>query len=793
MMSWNSPIFCWNSSRVGNAISDNSLIGVPSCFSGGRRMVKCTRSTEASDLSRLRQVRSPACGSPETRSTRSLSRTPSMVTTARLLTVVNSPGSGAASISTMFWPPCGIAISTFCGIPTGTVRVSMTSPSRRTVTAALVSLAPWSSTLYVIVCDWPTMPKRGAAIKATRRSRSSLLPVMSAWIGAAKPSAPASCGTSWTRPSVIMMTPATRSVGTSASVVPSAVNNRVPSVSPSDWPASMTRTSRPGIWLSRSTTAVRAASVCCVRSPKFWLGLLSTTTTATEESGSRSSRVSDGLASASTTSPSASARIVAPRLRDTNSNSARMTAAATAAHNTGSATSGANAIPRFNISLLLPQSLEQRRHVHLIGFVIAGQRVHDDVDTGAERELALARLAFHHRQHGLAVGPRRPGAGQIVRGDDDGGHAVAAARRTSSAVLVDVRQRLDPQLAGIEAAGEVAQQIECLGQHVIARHRLELGQIERGQDITQLQHSRAARLAARTGRRDHGIAGVEQHGAAVLHVGVDALERRLRRPRRAGRDRPINQRIKRQFVMRDIEADRVAWLERGALRQEKRQAGEAGFADIVDLGIAGDHISKLGLERRRRHIADPDIFGARLVQRQRQNREENGDAGRGARETRHQPLNAATEEQHHHGIEQEQQKRGEQDRPAQILWLADAVDFMARIGERREIERRQAIGRGERVHRDETFGRAVKARWMIGRRACGIIRRDRTRGRRRRDEIAETVEHAAWRHHFAHAFGLRFGGVGDAGGAGERHDAPEHFDESARQRQIGPARVAGDV
>src|SRR5580704_485856 len=253
-----------------------------------------------------------------------------------------------------------------------------------------------------------------------------------------------------------MMTPATRSVGTSASVVPSAVNSRVPSVSPSAWPASTTRTSRPGIWLNRSTTAARAASVCCVRSPKFWLGLLSTTTTATDESGSRSSRVSDGLASASTTSPSASARIVAPRLRDTNSNSASTTAATMAAHNTGSATSGANAIPRFNISLLLPQTLEQRRHVHLIGFVIAGQRVHDDVDAGAERKLALARLALDHRQHGLAVGSRRPGAGEIVRGDDDRRHAIAAARRASGAVFVDVRQRLDPQLAGIETAGKVA-------------------------------------------------------------------------------------------------------------------------------------------------------------------------------------------------------------------------------------------------------------------------------------------------------------------------------------------------
>jgi hypothetical protein len=32
MIRWKSLIFCWNSSRVGNAISDSSLIGVPSCF-----------------------------------------------------------------------------------------------------------------------------------------------------------------------------------------------------------------------------------------------------------------------------------------------------------------------------------------------------------------------------------------------------------------------------------------------------------------------------------------------------------------------------------------------------------------------------------------------------------------------------------------------------------------------------------------------------------------------------------------------------------------------------------------
>ena len=173
-------------------------------------------------------------------------------------------------------------------------------------------------------------------------------------MGAAKPSAPASAGTSWTRPSVIMIAPAMRSEGTSASAEPSAVNKRVPSVSPSDWPASITRTSSPGIRLRRPTIAARASAVCRARSPKFWLGLLSTTTTATELSGSRSSRVSEGLASASTTRASASARTTAPRLRDTNSSNDRMQAAATAAQRTWVATSGAKATPRFTFASYCP-------------------------------------------------------------------------------------------------------------------------------------------------------------------------------------------------------------------------------------------------------------------------------------------------------------------------------------------------------------------------------------------------------------------------------------------------------
>ena len=52
--------------------------------------------------------------------------------------------------------------------------------------------------------------------------------MINACTGAVKPSSAADPGMSWTRPSVMMTAPATRSGGTSASVEPSAENSRVP-------------------------------------------------------------------------------------------------------------------------------------------------------------------------------------------------------------------------------------------------------------------------------------------------------------------------------------------------------------------------------------------------------------------------------------------------------------------------------------------------------------------------------------------------------------------------------------
>ena len=75
------------------------------------------------------------------------------------------------------------------------------------------------------------------------------------------------------------------------------------------------------------------------------------------------------------------------------------------------------------------------------------------------------------------------------------------------------------------------------------------------------------------------------------------VERGLRRARRARHDRPVDQREERELVARRIEPDRLAGFERGALREEQREALQARLADVVDLGIAGDDVGEARVGR----------------------------------------------------------------------------------------------------------------------------------------------------------------------------------------------------
>src|SRR3990170_1781168 len=103
---------------------------------------------------------------------------------------------------------------------------------------------------------------------------------------------------------------------------------------------------------------------------------------------------------------------MAPR-RERQKRSASNTAPiAASAHSTGQGTKGRNSTDQLMASL--SQTLEQGRYVHLIGLVVAGERVHHEVDAGAERHLALHLAAGHRRIDRPVRVVERPGAGKVV-------------------------------------------------------------------------------------------------------------------------------------------------------------------------------------------------------------------------------------------------------------------------------------------------------------------------------------------------------------------------------------------
>ena len=189
-------------------------------------MVKCTRSTEASDFSRLRQTRSPACGSPETSSTRSRSRTPLICTTAALLRSVNlAVHRGDAELQHVH-----------PAMRQGDRQVQVLA-HRHGIGLRLVGIdgdrqvdlgpgdggrcARHPRPAASGVNSSPMMAKAGALLTIRRRSQS-------VWRagqqhlqrrGQVRAPAPVSC----TRPSVIRIAPATRARGSSASASASAV------------------------------------------------------------------------------------------------------------------------------------------------------------------------------------------------------------------------------------------------------------------------------------------------------------------------------------------------------------------------------------------------------------------------------------------------------------------------------------------------------------------------------------------------------------------------------------------
>ena len=173
--------------------------------------------------------------------------------------------------------------------------------------------------------------------------------------------------------------------------------------------------------LNRPTMAARASSVCRMRSPKFWLGLLSTTTTATELERVAILARQRGVGERAVPTSAQTGRADPQRRGCAKRTAARPGCSVTAKRpkNSWTLTRGERDTEVHVCFFWLPACSSSCWDTpHLVGLVIAGERVHHHVDAGAERHFALARLAFDHRQHPLAVDLHRPGAGKIVGRDD---------------------------------------------------------------------------------------------------------------------------------------------------------------------------------------------------------------------------------------------------------------------------------------------------------------------------------------------------------------------------------------
>src|ERR1051326_9326504 len=118
---------------------------------------------------------------------------------------------------------------------------------------------------------------------------------------------------------------------------------------------------------------------------------------------------------------------------------------------------------RDDIALLFPQPFEQRRHVDLIGLVIARHSIDYDVDPKPNRPLPLRFAPRYNRRYRIAPLVPCPRRSPIISTHDDGRNAIAAARRNrlgGRVFRINWRQGFDPKLTAAPAPRKFLEQVE---------------------------------------------------------------------------------------------------------------------------------------------------------------------------------------------------------------------------------------------------------------------------------------------------------------------------------------------
>ncbi len=195
---------------------------------------------------------------------------------------------------------------------------------------------------------------------------------------------------SWAMPSVTMIAPPTRSGGVSRSASRSAPNRRVALIVGivarrlDEARLDIAEFGEPLLDLLRAPrrSAPRARRAGSARERSM-------TTATTSFSGLRSSRCSVGSSSATSSSAATSAAQEAPRAAGARASGRRRRPRQRRAARPARASAAAARRRRTRRSMREP--FEQVLGVNLVGLVVAGQRVHHEIDAAAQREFALAR------------------------------------------------------------------------------------------------------------------------------------------------------------------------------------------------------------------------------------------------------------------------------------------------------------------------------------------------------------------------------------------------------------------
>mmetsp|Transcript_2043 Transcript_2043/g.3543 ORF Transcript_2043/g.3543 Transcript_2043/m.3543 type:complete len:318 (+) Transcript_2043:341-1294(+) len=143
----------------------------------------------------------------------------------------------------------------------------------------------------------------------------------------------------------------------------------------------------------------------------------------------------------------------------------------------------------------LAQPIQQRRHMHLIAFVVSSQHMHDQVHpkTIGQLALPLSGPTAPHREERVAAGVHCPGRAPIVAANDHRRYPVIEIAKRHAFDLLCIRQRrLNPDIPAHIAPRKILQQVERPCQHMILRQWVKRRYVQASGEFLQLSTCRTA-------------------------------------------------------------------------------------------------------------------------------------------------------------------------------------------------------------------------------------------------------------------------------------------------------------